>query len=429
MAIPGVTTAIRDRFYTVSRSSATPGPRVVAVAKRTTNDGTEGAYDLSAFRATNEKDVVDAFGQGSPLHKAFLELVLAGAERVYLVPLPADTVFDYSAGTITSSSHGGTAADLMDDAFAAAESVKPTTILAWGRGAHPADYDDPDGSAATPSDPDAFNADGDISFGFYADNSSAAASSFAYKVAAQARRISEESFPCIAVMGVKPYVGSTEQMTPAQVSTHIGLPNLTNRDSSDLFREVGPYIAVVASEIKPVNYSFGGEDFGYSNGAAHLAASITRMPASTSLVNQPVYNVQSLRYAPTKTQRSNLSDRGVNTIMVNFSNAAVYSDSLTFGQSTSDYTRLTTKRIIDEATRLVRNQCERFVGQPSNLQTRNSMETSISSALRGMQLLGALLASDFAVTYIPNQNKAIVDLVLTPAFELKNIEVQVAISL
>jgi hypothetical protein len=115
--------------------------------------------------------------------------------------------------------------------------------------------------------------------------------------------------------------------------------------------------------------------------------------------------------------------------MVNFNNAAVYGESLTFGQSTSDYTRLTTKRIVDEATRLVRQQCEKYVGQPSNLQTRNAMETSISSALRGMQLLGALLASDFAVTYIANENKAIVDLVLTPAFELKDIVVQVSISL
>ena len=429
MAIPGVTTLIRDRFYTIARSSAAPGPRVVAIAKRTTDDDTGGAADLSAFRATNEADVITAFGEGSPLHKAFLELVLAGGERVYLVPLPSDTVFNYTSGTITSASFGGSADQLLDAAFEAAESVKPSSILAWGRGAHPAGWDDPDLSAATPSDADNYDSDSALHYGFYADNSSTAAQSFAYKVGAQAKRISEETFPCIAVIGVKPYGGATEKMTPVQVSSHLALSNLVDRDSSDLFKEVGPYVTVVAAEIKPVNYTSGTEDFGYSNGAAHVAAAITRMPAPTSLVNQPVYNISSLRYSPTRTQRSNLADKGVNTIMVNFNNAAVYGESLTFGQSTSDYTRLTTKRIVDEATRLVRQQCEKYVGQPSNLQTRNAMETSISSALRGMQLLGALLASDFAVTYIANENKAIVDLVLTPAFELKDIVVQVSISL
>jgi hypothetical protein len=423
MAIPGVTTTIRDRFYTIARSSATPGPRVVAVAKRSTADGTEGAADLSAFRATNEADVIAAFGEGSDLHKAFLELVLAGAERVFLVPLPSDTVFDYSSGTITSASFGGSADELMDAAFDAAESTRPSSILAWGRGAHPVDYDDPNLSAATPSGDEP-------GFGFYADNSATAAQSFAYKIGAQAKRISEDTFPCIAVLGVKPYVTNpAENMTPAQVSSHLSLTNLVDRDSSDLFKEVGPYVVVIAAEIKPVNFNSGGFDFGYSNGAAHVAAAITRMQSTTSLVNQPVYNVQSLRYSPTRTQRTNLSDKGVNTVMINFNSAAVYGESLTFAQSTSDYTRLSTKRIIDEAARLVRQQCEKFVGQPSNLQTRNAMETAISSALRGMQLLGAVLSSDFSVTYIANQNKAIVDLVLTPAFELKNIEIQVSISL
>jgi len=90
---------------------------------------------------------------------------------------------------------------------------------------------------------------------------------------------------------------------------------------------------------------------------------------------------------------------------------------------------LTTKRIIDDATGIVRQVCQKFIGMPSNVQTRNSMETAITSGLRGMQIRGAILSSDFTVTYIPNENKAIVDLVLTPAFELKNIEVRVAINL
>ena len=98
-------------------------------------------------------------------------------------------------------------------------------------------------------------------------------------------------------------------------------------------------------------------------------------------------------------------------------------------QPTSDYTRISTFRIITEASTLVRQVCQKFVGEASTLQTRNSMETAITSALRGMQQMGALLNSDFSVSYVAAENKAFIDLVLTPAFELKTIEVQVSINI
>jgi hypothetical protein len=86
-------------------------------------------------------------------------------------------------------------------------------------------------------------------------------------------------------------------------------------------------------------------------------------------------------------------------------------------------------RIISECSLLVRQVCQKFVGEASTIQVRNSMETAITSALRGMMQLGALLDADFAVSYIPNQNKAIIDLVVTPAFELKSIEVRLSVNL
>jgi len=410
MAIPGVTTKIRDRFYSVARQDAPAGPRVVAIARRSTADGTGGIADLDVVRATNEADVITAFGDGSDAHRAFIELVIAGAERIFIVPLPSNSSFNHTTAALTS---GGN--DIFDAAFTAAEAAIPDIIVPWGRGGHPNEW------AATPS------SGGE--YGFYADNSSTATSSWAYKVANAAKSISENTNPCIAVLGVKPYNGSSEKMTPGQVSTHLALTNLVNRDSSDLFKEVGPYLTIAGAEVKPVNYTSGSTDFGYTNGAAFVAGTLSKIASYASLVNKPLYNVDSLRYAPTRTQQQNLSDKGINTVIINFNKIAVFGEGLTFGQSTSDYTRLSTKRIIDEATLVVRQVCQKFIGEPSNIQTRNSMETAITSGLRGMQLVGALMGSDFTVSYLPNQNKAIIDLVLTPAFELKNIEVQVAINL
>lgn len=422
MAIPGVTTIIKDRFYTVSRQDSPVGPRIVAIAKRSTVDGTGDIADLDVVRATNEADVITAFGEGSDLHRAFIELVTAGAERIFLVPLPSNTEFDHTNGTLTSS-----AADVFAAAMSAAEAAIPDIIIPWGRGAHPNDWESP----ATP--------DNDAELGFHANNSAVVSKNWAYKVAAAAKSISENTNPCIAVMGIAPYLGVTEKMIPSQVSSHLALANLPDVNTTSSFtdylgnvvstKDVGPYITVVAAEIKPVNYSSSGTSFGYSNGAAFLAATMSRIPSYNSVVNKPLYNVEAIRYAPTRTQQSSMADKAVNSVVINFNKVAVFGEGLTFAQLTSDYTRLSTKRIVDEATLVIRQVCQKFIGQPSSIEIRNSMETAITSGLRGMQLLGALLGSDFAVSYIPTQNKAIVDLVLTPAFELKTIEVQVAINL
>jgi hypothetical protein len=417
MAIPGVRTLIRDRFYSVSRQDTPAGPRIVAIAKRSTASGTGGISDLDVVRASNEADVITAFGEGSHAHRAFLELIIGGAGRIYIVPLPSDTKWDTdptdpaAAGAVTSVSYGGS---VFDAAFIAAESCIPDIIVPWGRGGHPDEW------AATPSS---------SQYGFTADNSLTVTNNWAYKISEKVKDISENINPCIAVMGIKPFNGTSETMTPGNVNTHLGVSSLPNRDTSDLLKETGPYVVVVAAEIKPVNYVSGTDNFGYANGAAHLAATMSILPSYSSIVNKAVYNIESVRYSPTRTQQTALSAKGVNTVVINFNKIPVFGDGLTFAWSTSDYTRLSTKRIVNDATAVVRQACQRFVGEPSNIQTRNSMETAITSGLRGMQIVGALLGSDFTVSYIPNENKAVVDLILTPAFELKEIEVRVAISL
>jgi len=409
MALPGVKTIIKDRFYSISRQDSPVGPRVVVLAKRDTADGYGNVADLDIVLCTTEQDVIDAFGEGSHCHKAFFELVAGGAERIYMVPLPSDTTFNYSTGAVTSSTHGGS---IFDKMMIAAEAGQPDFLVPYGTGWHLTDD-------ATPSV--------STDLGFYADNTTTAANSFAYKISNAVKSIAENTHPCIAVMGVKPYVSSTSSvMTPSAVATHLGLSTLPDRDSDSTLKEIGRHVVVVATELKPANYP---AEWGFSNGACATAAALSRMASYTSTINKTVYNVASLRYNPSKTTTEALGNKGVNTVVLNFNRAPIFSDGLTFAGSASDYTRLTTMRIINESTLVVRQSCQKFIGQPSTLQVRNSMETAITAALMGMQKLGAILDSDFNIRYVANENKALIDLVLTPAFELRNIEVQVAVEL
>jgi hypothetical protein len=421
MALPGVKTVIKDRFYSISRQDIPVGPKICLIARRSTDDNAGNVRDLDVVQATTEQDVITAFGENSDAHRGYFELVAGGAERVFIVPLPKDTLWNYSTGAVTSAQFGGS---VFDACFEAAEAVQPDIIIPWGRGAKSTDFDFSAG--ATPGWP------GDA-YGFVADSASTA-NTLVAKVGAKVKDIAENSFPCFAVMGIKPYVdGASEIMTPGEVSTHIGsggLASLISRDNSTFSSGandgVNRYVVVIASEIKPVNYV---AEWGFANGATTFAAAISRMASFSSPVNKIAYNVASIRYNPTRTQQIAMSDKGVNFIALNFNKVPVFIEGSTFAMSTSDYTRISTYRIISEAATLIRQVCQKFIGEASTLQTRNSMETAITSALRGMQQMGALLDSDFSVSYLPAQNKAFVDLVLTPAFELKNIEVQVSISI
>ena len=428
MALPGVKTVIKDRFYSITRQDIPVGPKICLIAKRgeaVSGDNSGLVKDLDVIQATSEKDVVSVFGENSDVHRGFVELVSGGAEKVYIVPLPSDTTWNYSSGTVSSSSSGLTDTQLFDAIFDAAEVCLADIIVPWGRGSKASDF--VDNGSATPGYP--ANA-----FGFVADNATSVANSFITKVGNKIKSISETSYPCFAVMGVKPYVdGTSETMTPGEVSTHIGsgLTNLISRDASTYAagganESANRYVVAIASELKPVGYK---SDWGFANGATTFAAAISRMASFTSPINKTAYNVASISYNPTRSQQTTLADLGVNFIALNFNRIPTFVEGLTMAASTSDYTRISTFRIVTEAATLVRQVCQKFIGEASTLQTRNSMETAITSALRGMQQMGAVLDSDFTVSYYPADNKAFVDLVITPAFELKSIEVQVAITI
>ena len=428
MAIPGVKTIIKDRFYSISRQDLPVGPRVAVIARRNTASGTGNVPDLDSVQISNEQDVITAFGSGSDCHRAYVELVAAGAERIYIIPLPSTATFHAGGPSTQADVKDGAAtpASIFDAAFDAAEAALPDIIVPWGRGGHPNEW------AATPSSGGAF--------GFYADDTTTVTNSMAARVARRCKEISETSHPCFAVMGIKPYTGAVLQMTPAAVATHLSLPNLANRNEDidvattnsagqtiyTRLAEAGRHLFIVAAEVIPAGYK---TEWGYANGACSLAGTLSRLASYTSPSNKVAYNVQGMRYNPSRTSQTSLSNAGVNAISLNFNRAPIYTEGLSFAASTSDYTRISTMRIISEASLLVRQVCQKFVGEASTIQVRNSMETAVTSALRGMMQLGALLDADFSISYIPNENKAIIDLVVTPAFELKSIEVRLSVNL
>ena len=409
MALPGVTTVLRDRFYQLSRTDIPTGPRVLAIAPRTTADGTGGVADYDPYLARDEQTVVTNFGYGSGAHRAYLELVSGGAARIYLVALPSATTDVSLAGTGTGNP--------LDTAFDAAETAQPDIIVPWGRGGHPYLWENP----ATPGNDSVF-------IGVSADNASSTSTSYVKRVADRCADITNRSHPVFGVIGVKPYdtPGISSVMTASQIATHLtGGGTLLGKDNAG-FGNNGPYVSVVGTEVLPLGYP---AEFGYANGACTYAAHLSQLNSWSAPTGKVLYNVAGLRYNPTRTQQQALVDKGIQPVALDFNRTPRWVDGVTYAKVGSDYQRLSTIRIVFDAVLMVRQVAQQFIGEGATLQQRNSLETAITSGLRGMQTVGALLASDFVVTYVPAENKAIIDLVITPAFELRNIEVSVSVQL
>lgn len=417
MPLPGVRTVLKDRFYSIQRTDTAVGPRVLAIGTRDTANGTGDVQNYDPYYATNEQNVIAAFGLGSHLHKAYLELSAGGAPRVYLVALPSGTDDADLLDTGDDS--------VFDTAFDAAETVLPDIIVPYGRGANYTDWND----WATP----ATMGDGSDNFGFVADNSSSAGSSLVKRVAEKCQVITERSHPTFAVMGIAPFVGyesgdasgnTSGSMTAAQVNSHLALANLYDHNSDG--NTYGAYVSVVATELKPIGYPV---EFGWANGACSYAGAISQMDSWMATTGSTALNVQGLRYNLNRAQQQNMIDKGVVPVALDFTRAPLWIDGVTFGKATSDFTRLSTLRITFDVVRSIRLASRGFIGKPASLENRNALETAITGSLRGLQQLGALLGADFVVTYIPRENKAVVDLVIQPAFEIRNIELSISLQL
>lgn len=97
----------------------------------------------------------------------------------------------------------------------------------------------------------------------------------------------------------------------------------------------------------------------------------------------------------------------------------------------SDYTRLSTVRIVHDTLNFVRTVAEPFIGRGNNAAIRGALETAVESALQKLRSLGALEDFQFSLTSTPSQRvlgEMTIDLTLVPAFEIRTINVKVALT-
>jgi hypothetical protein len=225
------------------------------------------------------------------------------------------------------------------------------------------------------------------------------------------------------------YVGASAPSgnTLSQVKTNVDrLLKLSNQYSG--------YVSVVASP--ELGYVLPGRsDLYFTNGVVTYAALVSTLRAESAPTNKRVYGVAGIHYNLSLRQLNELTGAKYVTFRLK-GNQVVVTDGCTTApdyylggtKQASDFARLSTLRITQAASQLVREVTESFIGEPNRMPQYNSMNATIKGALEGMKAAGAIMDYRFTVVNRGGTlSEAVVTLELIPAFEMKKVTVNVSL--
>jgi hypothetical protein len=105
-------------------------------------------------------------------------------------------------------------------------------------------------------------------------------------------------------------------------------------------------------------------------------------------------------------------------------------DGVTAASSGTDYTRLSTLRIVHETVQMIRRVSDPFIGKPSGMAQKNALAAEIQSGLDGFKEAGKLSRFSFEI-YSPVSQKVLgnsfITLILVPEYETRKFYTSVAL--
>jgi hypothetical protein len=196
------------------------------------------------------------------------------------------------------------------------------------------------------------------------------------------------------------------------------------RDRNGNKIDIGKYISVTAMPLTQFNNT-DDSGFGYqANMAAYYGGFYSNLPSNSSPTNKVIAGVRA-PFRVSKTKLNSLTKYHYIAIKQKEDTLRI-SDAPTAARDDSDFTRLTTVRIVADTVDAVRTVAEPYIGEPNTAAARVALETGITRELSRLQELGFLQRFEAKVTATVAQQiqgNATVELVLVPAFELKKITI------
>ena len=213
--------------------------------------------------------------------------------------------------------------------------------------------------------------------------------------------------------------------------------NLTEVNTSDKTRAANvmatanyKHVSVVAFEPVVANGAF---NIPYiTTGEAIYAGLVCKLPITSAPTNKSLGSqVLTCRFKLSPRQLDALTAARYVTTTLTPENEWKITDGVTAAAATSDYTRLSTIRIVFAAMDVVRSSGRPFIGELFHAAKRAALDTAIQKGLMAMQEEGALVKFNFKIEQTAAERAlgiARVNLTLWPEFELRRIEVTIKLS-
>ena len=238
-----------------------------------------------------------------------------------------------------------------------------------------------------------------------------------------AKQASQELGSTIAYIAAKPPLGADLTSIKAYVD------DLVARDN-----QISPYLQVVAGPQVGITVP-GSLRTQWVSGLVHYVSLVNGLMPQYSPTNQILPGARNLRFNFSPRQLNDLIGNKYVTFrskngQIRVVDAVTTAPDLSVGQDIvkSDFTRLSTLRIMNHVVRRVREACEDFIGSPNEFIGYNGMNTAIKAVFDEIIEQGIILDARYSIRLGDTLDSANIDITVLPQFELRTVNATIALS-
>ena len=238
-----------------------------------------------------------------------------------------------------------------------------------------------------------------------------------------AEQVSQELGGTIAYIAAKPPLGADLTSIKAYVDDLMAQDN-----------QISAYLQVVAGPQVGITVP-GSLRTQWVSGLVHYVSLVNGLMPQYSPTNQILPGARNLRFNFSPRQLNDLIGNKYVTFrskngQIRVVDAVTTAPDLSVGQDIvkSDFTRLSTLRIMNHVVRRVRAACDDFIGSPNEFIGYNGMNTAIKAVFDEIIEQGIILDARYSIRLGDTLDSANINITVLPQFELRTVNATIALS-
>lgn len=231
-------------------------------------------------------------------------------------------------------------------------------------------------------------------------------------------------------------IGSTVAYISVAPASSIDLSGIKAHTAALLERNnaVSPYLQVIAGPQVGVTVP-GSLRTQWVSGVAQYATLVSQLAPQNAPTNQVLPGAVTLRYNLSPRQLNDLTGAKYVTFrtkngQIRVVDGVTTAPDLSVGQDIvkSDFTRLSTLRIVNYMVNVLRDACDPFIGMPNAFANYNAMNTAIKAQIDRAIEEGIIQDARYSISLGQSLDASDIQLTILPQFELRTINVTIGLT-